>query len=273
MNEQSNFVIVARSVTKDNGFGNEPGPTRYLEVPVGETTPLPKHEVDDKCEWVDAVLERGKTGERPFLSGDPRHDYSTGNILIFVHGYNNSMEDVMKRHDALQKHLFFYGYKGAIVSFDWPSADVAINYLEDRHDAWQTAEQLVKGGIRVLAKCQRDQDENKCAIDVHLLGHSTGAYVIREAFYQAGHNRRISQTNWNVSQVALIAADISRNAMSSNDRKSQALFHHATRITNYQNRFDRILKLSNAKRLFLLPRVGRVGLPNDPPDNVVNFCQ
>lgn len=269
MNDPSNFVISARNIV-DKGFGNEPGRTRYLEVPVDTNTPLPEHVCDDKGEWLEAVLERATTGKRRSQDGDPRGGYSMGNILIFVHGYNNSMEDVMKRHDALQKNLFDYGYKGAIVSFDWPSANATLNYLEDRDDAWQTAKQLVKGGIGVLAKYQREQDKNKCDIDIHLLGHSTGAYVIREAFYQAGHSNTISQTNWHVSQVALIGADISRNAMSSNDGKSQALFHHATRITNYQNPFDSVLKASSLKRVNLRPRVGRVGLPDDPPDNAVN---
>jgi hypothetical protein len=38
--------------------------------------------------------------------------------------------------------------------------------------------------------------------------------------------------------------------------KSQVLFRHATRITNYQNPFDSALKMSNVKRLGSAPIVG-----------------
>ena len=123
---------------------------------------------------------------------------------------------------------------------------------------------------RYLAFAQRNQDDEQCDIDVHLLGHSTGAYVIREAFYEASQSRPISRINWNVSQVAFIGGDIARSSMSANNGKSKALFEHAVRITNYQNPFDSALKMSNVKRLGLSPRIGRVGLSNDAPDVAVN---
>ena len=110
----------------------------------------------------------------------------------------------------------------------------------------------------------------KCDIDVHLLGHSTGAYVIREAFYEASQSRQISRINWNVSQVVFIGADIGYTSMSASNGKSRTLFEHSIRITNYQNPSDSALKMSNVKRLGLAPRIGRVGVPGDAPDNVVN---
>ena len=58
----------------------------------------------------------------------------------------------MKRHRQLKQDLQSVGYKGAVMSFDWPSADSPLNYLEDRHDAKITAMQLVTDGIRLLAK-------------------------------------------------------------------------------------------------------------------------
>jgi esterase/lipase superfamily enzyme len=70
-----------------------------------------------------------------------------GDILIFIHGYNNSQDIVMKRHRQLKADLALAGWQGAVVSFDWPSADMTLNYLEDRHDAKQTALQLVTDGI------------------------------------------------------------------------------------------------------------------------------
>ncbi|PCH49553.1 MAG: hypothetical protein COC22_06435 [Flavobacteriaceae bacterium] len=260
-----------RNVKKNRGgklrFGNEPGSTRYLEVP-DEEEPHPERHRISRADWLKKVLARAETGRHD--DDHPRAGYSYGDILIFVHGYNNSMQEVMKRHDLLQERLIAEGFKGAIISFDWPSASSVLNYLEDRSDARATAAKLVKDGIALLAKNQLNQDKNRCDIDVHLLGHSTGAYVIREAFYEAQHNRSLSRINWQISQIALIGGDIARKSMSESDSKSQALFRHATRITNYQNPHDSALKMSNVKRLGTAPRVGRVGLPSDVPENVVN---
>ena len=269
----TNFFISVRNVKKPKGkatyFGTEPGPTRYLEVPDGKTPHPEKHRIN-QTDWLKKVLAHAIEGHHKEDKKSAVGGYAYGDILIFVHGYNNSMADVMKRHDLLQKRLVAKGYKGTIVSFDWPSAEQTLNYIEDRQDAKQTASRLVTDGIAVLARNQLAQDRNKCDIDVHLLGHSTGAYVIREAFYEAAQHRSISRVNWQVSQVALIGGDIARKSMSRSDAKSQSLFRHAARITNYQNPFDAALKLSNVKRFGAVPRVGRVGLPDDPPDNVVN---
>jgi len=269
----TNYFISVRNVKKTKGkdpsFGNEPGVTRYLEVPDGEI-PHPENHKLSRTDWLKSVLNRAEVGKYVKDPKSPVSEYSYGDIIIFVHGYNNSMEDVMSRHDLLQKRLEKQGYKGAIVSFDWPSATMTLNYMEDRSDAKSTAGKLVKDGIALLARNQIAQDRNKCDIDVHLLGHSTGAYVIREGFYEASQNRSISRVNWQISQIAFIGGDIARKSLSINDQKSQALFRHAIRITNYQNPFDSALKVSNVKRLGTAPRVGRVGVPSDAPENVVN---
>ncbi|WP_066017256.1 alpha/beta hydrolase [Endozoicomonas atrinae] len=267
----TNFFISVRNVKKlKNGsqeFGAEPGATRYLEIPDGEL-PHPENHKLTKTNWLKSVVGRAEVGR--YEKEHPRAGFAYGDVLIFVHGYNTSMAEAMKRHDLLQKRLGEQGYKGAIVSFDWPSATQTLNYLEDRSDAKSTASKLVKDGIMLLAKAQRDEVANKCDIDVHLLGHSTGAYVIREAFYESGHNRFISRINWQVSQVAFIGADIAKKSLSQNDAKSQCLFKHSIRITNYQNPYDSALKMSNIKRLGTAPRVGRVGIPSDAPENIVN---
>ncbi|MBL4838600.1 MAG: alpha/beta hydrolase [Kordiimonadaceae bacterium] len=270
--DTSNFVISVRKAKKPNtpegSFCNEPGVTRYLEVPVGEDTPHPHTHKLTRTEWLKRVLDRASEGVHG--ADHPLSGYRYGDILIFIHGYNNSMQEVMDRHNKLQKNLRAQGFKGAIVSFDWPSASATLNYLEDRSDAKATASRLVKDGIAVLATNQKDQDRNKCDIDVHLLGHSTGAYVVREGFYEATQHRTISRTNWQVSQIVLIGGDIARKSLRASDDKSKAFFTHAARITNYQNPYDIALKVSNVKRLGTQPRAGRVGLPDNPPENVVN---
>lgn len=253
------YMIVTRNVRKGH-FGSEPATTKYLRVPDDENVPLPDHVERSKAQWVKEVLAGSQRGASPDVP-DP-----DGDILIFVHGYNNSPEIVLRRQRRLSVDLRRLGFDGIVVGFDWPSASKALNYLEDRSDARQTALRLVRDGILLFAK----QQANGCAVNVHLLAHSTGAFVIREAFDDADDHASIANISWSVSQVLFIGADVSRDSMSRTNSKSSSIYRHCVRLTNYSNPFDSVLKLSNIKRVGVAPRVGRVGLPVDIPDKAVN---
>lgn len=253
------FVMCARAI-KNGVFTAEPGPTLYLMVPDGEL-PSPKHASKNPEQWFKRLRIAATWGN------DSRNsELDRGDLLIFVHGYNNDQKIIMDRHAQLKRDLIFVGYKGEVLSFDWPSDDKVLNYLEDRHDAKMSAMQLVTDGVRALS----EQQTPDCTINIHLLGHSTGAYVIREAFDDADDSR-LPNNSWAVSQVIFIGGDISASSMSQGDSSTDSLYRHCARITNYSNLYDSVLKLSNAKRLGIAPRVGRVGLPNDASTKAVNI--
>jgi esterase/lipase superfamily enzyme len=243
-------LFISTRTKKGDRFGTEPGPVRYLFVPERAREPLPKHQVT-KSEWRKSAVTESTV---EMVDGLP-----CGATLFFVHGYNNDPEVVQERHNLLRQQLGKVGYKGSVISFDWPSADSALNYLEDRSDAKMSALHLVSGGIQLFT----DLLQQDCRINVNLLAHSTGAYVVREAFDDADDRASIANVNWTVSQVCLIAADVSAGSFESGHAKTSSLNRHSVRITNYSNPFDSVLKLSNAKRIGLSPRLGRVGLPGD----------
>lgn len=253
----SDFVVCVRNTEKGE-FGNEPGPTHFLKVP-GDDYPKPNQSIPSN-QWVESVLKEAKTGV------NDRTKKTTGDILVFIHGYNNSQKIVLKRHRKLKEDLKSVGYQGAVISYDWPSAQSGLNYLEDRDDAKDTAKRLRDDCINLFSLRQ----EAGCEINVHLLAHSTGAYVIRHAFSDADEKSSIKNRPWTVSQIAFIGGDISSRSLSINDSKSRSLYRHCVRLTNYQNPFDSVLKLSNTKRIGLSPRVGRVGLPEDASRKAVN---
>lgn len=251
------FVITVRN-RRGELFGAEPGPTKFLVVPDTEQ-PRPSQAIG-KRDWVRQVMQASETRV------DPVSNKPAGDMLVFIHGYNNDQEIVMRRHRRLHSVLVAAGFAGAIVSFDWPSSDSALNYLEDRSDAKQTALRLVTDCILLFSKYQL----TGCLINVHLLAHSTGAYVIREAFDDADDRPVIAQQSWTVSQILLIGADISQSSMEAGNAKTSSLVRHSIRITNYSNPHDSVLKLSNLKRIGVAPRLGRVGLPDNAPSNTVN---
>jgi len=115
---------------------------------------------------------------------------------------------------------------------------------------------LVKHGIHAFAKLQ----EPACKIDMHVLAHSMGAYVVREAFDDVDDTADIAQKSWSVSQVMLVGADVSVASLSAGNPKSSSLYRHCARLTNYHNPFDNALSVSAVKRIGIAPRAGRRGL-------------
>lgn len=242
---------------RGKSFDDEPGPTRFLDVPAGKTH-QPAHEVSQQT-WVTRVMKQAIWGK------DSRTGADRGDVLVYVHGYNNTVGDVIRRQRGLDAGLRAVGFKGAVISFDWPSDDKNLAYLEDRHDAKQTAMQLVTDLIAVLSARQ----DAGCTVNVHLLAHSMGAYVVREAFDDAD-DARLPNSGWCLSQLCFIAGDVSSDLMSDSNPTSESLYRHWVRMTNYFSRRDIALKGSNAKRLGLAPRVGRVGLPEVRPSKSVD---
>ena len=257
------YVITARKPTADNtGYTDNPGESDFIKIPDTAPSYTPADEIP-RTDWINEVLAQSA----------PHRDATgvvRGDVLVFVHGYNNTIGGILQRHRLLKGDLPQYGFDGTVVSFDWPCNDVALSYLPDRINAKRTALQLVTDCITPLAALQ---STGQCATNVHVLAHSTGAYVIREAFDDADDRHVIAVTNWTISQIALISGDVSSASMSSNNAGSESIYLHCIRLTNYSNPYDEVLQLSNAKRVGLAPRVGRIGLPGNAPATAVNvFC-
>jgi len=248
----NNYIICTRNIqstNESNSFGDKPGATTFVVVPEDASDFSPSNAVEDANKWLTTLL-----------AGRDVKD-----ILIYVHGFNMTTAETVDRHKTIKNGLQNAGWDGELVTFAWPSGHNALVYLEDRHDAKMTALELVNSGIRLLAR----QQGNNCIINVHLLGHSTGAYVINEAFDDADTTKETAEINWTVSQILLISGDVSSSSMNTNNGVS--VYRHCNRLTNYFNPYDAILSISNIKRVGVENRVGRVGLPEDAPRKAIDL--
>lgn len=250
-------VFCARNV-KNGVFGSDPGTTRFLAVPPAAKSHDPSHTVTRR-QWFDAVLAEAKSGVNAATGRD------VGDIMLYVHGFNTDLKVMLDRHRRIRKGLESLGYGGAVVSFDWPCADTALNYLEDRTDAKTTAMRLVTDAI---APFSRFIDQG-CEINTHILAHSMGCFVVREAFDDADDRPAVAASSWTISQVMFCAGDVSADSMGVT-AKSSSLYRHSVRLTNYANPYDSVLSISNVKRVGVSPRVGRIGLPTGAPPKAVN---
>lgn len=252
----SDYVICARNI-KGGRFGSEPAPSTYLAID-GDADPRPvKEQVDSSAAWAKKVIAAARVGV-------PKSQQ--GNILFFVHGFNNDQAVIMRRHRRLRDDLQAQQFRGVVVSYDWPSGNVGAFYLEDLVDANHSALNLVRDGIMLLAGLQQPD----CPVNIHILAHSMGAYVTREAFTSADDADNLTGKTWRVNQVMLIAGDISSRSLGAGDHRTQGLYRNCGRLTNYSSRHDNVLTVSNVKRAGVAPRAGRVGLPGDAPGHAVD---
>lgn len=251
------YVFSVRSISNGK-FGNEPGASRFLAVPDTSNDLDPSQKVT-KTAWIKDIMELAKSGTHAGIS--------EGEIVFYVHGFNRDTKGVLRRLRALKAGLRANGFDGVVIAFDWPSADSPLNYLEDRQDAKQTAFRLVNEGIRSFAALQRPD----CRINTHIVAHSMGCFVVREAFDDADDRPAIAARSWSVSQIAFIAADISASSMEEGNPKTSSLYRHCVRLTNYFNPFDNVLTISNVKRVGVSRRAGRVGIRAPEPDKLVDL--
>lgn len=249
------YWISVRQIQGDK-FTNKPdlGSTRYLKIPDGEV-PKPAHQIPVK-QWVQEIVG---------LFEKNSDDQPTGDILFFVHGYNDLIDEVDQRHKLLQAGLTENNFFCPVLSFDWACGTNPLAYLRDRDNARLTAVRLVSAGIKLFVNAQALD----CDINVHVLGHSTGAFVVREAFDHADDGQSTA-TNWTAGQLVLISGDVSYKSFSANDPETESTYRHCYRLTNYSNGYDEVLQVSNVKRVGVAPRVGRAGLPADAPVKGVN---
>ena len=153
-----------------------------------------------------------------------------------------------------------------VVSFDWPSAGQTYAYLPDLDAAKRTAIDLVNAGIRPLIAAQTDD----CRVGVHALCHSMGAFVVREALDHADDGT-VTGSDWTLNQLVLIGGDVEADDFVDGNKDTESMLGHCYRLTNYFNRYDEVLQISNVKRGGVEPRVGRVGLPDNAPPKTVNI--
>ncbi|MBY0267747.1 MAG: alpha/beta fold hydrolase [Burkholderiales bacterium] len=251
-----NYILSARAVSK-GAFVPEPGKPLFLEVPEEKpiTTGISKFKIKGH-QWLERVQTTAdaRAGRRASEAGD---------VLVFVHGYNHSLDEIRQRHEMLQADLAAEGWRGLVVSFDWPN-DPERDF-DDRTDAAEIANYLVTSGLGLIIKGQN----RGCQTNVHLLGHSTGAFVIMEAFAAAEKKAEFYKNDWRIGQVAFIGGDVSSRNLNLDSQAAEPMFRRIMRLTNYQNGFDDVLGMSS-KRIDTDPRIGRVGLTEHAHPKAVN---
>jgi esterase/lipase superfamily enzyme len=207
-------------------FAADPAKHVIMQPPVAET---------DQA-FLSAVKERVK--------GSARRE-----CLVFVHGYNVSFEDAVRRTGQITYDL---GFDGAPILFSWPSQGSALpaNYRKDERNAALSANSL-----RQLFSSLASQIPG---LTIHVVAHSMGSRVVAEALQQLAAEPQRTRVK-PVREVALLAPDIDAELFR---RAAGTLAGVAEHLTLYASDNDAALALSQRNAGY--KRAGQAG-----PDLVI----
>ena len=256
------YVLCVRDkVDGKDKFGSGVGGPTYLRIPDDVKLPAPSHDLGAPKPWLDSIVKQAIP--RGTKSGNEL------DIVFFVHGYNTDPQEALTRQKLVEQELRARDFPCIVIGFDWPTAGSAAAYVYDRFEAQDAAAALVKGGIIPFA----NYTLKGCPINIHVMAHSMGGFVVREAFRSVDKARDATLANdWRVGQVVLFAADVSSSCFTLGNEDMLAVFNHCGRLTNYFSGYDEALAVSNVKNIDISSRVGRVGMPADTsaPDKAID---
>ncbi len=228
------MISMRKKKAKTTALLNEMGATLFLTVPHDQDVSS-----DHSCtrkEWQTALSEALD---------------NTGSVVCLIHSEQADAQAALSTQRQFAKQLKAQGHEGLVVGIDWVAPSGSLNVWDDRDAAREAAKKIRDDCIVML--CARQKD---CSIDVHVLAHGSGAFVLREAMTLADEKQSFKNSFWSVSQVALVGADISSRSLRSDNPKSASLYRHCHGLSNYQNPYDEQLSLVSE-------RAGRTGLPHN----------
>jgi len=222
--------------------------TRYVEIDetAGSSFKGVRLSVD---KWGKRVLAQSKNGE----------------VLIYVHGFNTSQFETIKRLQTLRSKLSF---KGAIIGFDWPTGstkkltELFKVYRKAKTNVNKLDNILVTDGLNPLWKADNDAT-------LHIMGHSMGAYAIANAFSRAPSEIGPIGKDWAVGEAVFSAADIDARMMKKKGGYALPMQERSTRLTHFYSTHDDVLQISGQMHEGR-PRSGRAGIAPDITKGLVD---
>jgi len=177
---------------------------------------------------------------RGLMMGD-RND-----TLVFIHGFNVSFNGALEAAAVLARDLVIEERPVNIVLFSWPSDGAAVplmSYYSDREDARASGPAVARAFLKLQEYLLALNETDYCQRRLHLLTHSMGGYVLRQALQSliAKDPRGLIRT---FDQILLAAPDEDDDAFERED-KLKLLPRLGRQVTVYFNPNDKGLIVSD----------------------------
>ena len=202
-------------------------------------------------------------------------------ILLFIHGFNNHMEDdafpkAIALQKLLDKNIELISGDVRVIPLIWPcDDDGTFAKLDDYYDDRSTANISAAAFARILGKFYtwHHKQKEKCYKRVNVLAHSMGNRVLREALrYWANDPALSRQMPRLFRNIFMVAADVGNHTLEKRE-KGQCIPQAARNVVVYYANDDFAMsasKIANISRSGLSPRLGMTGPEdmNKVPKNV-----
>ncbi len=202
-------------------------------------------------------------------------------VTLFVHGYDNDWISAVQRYGKIIANLFSGNNSlGECVLFSWPSKGSPAEYLPDRSEARQSADDLADVLCDLydwMAVKQQDAARNPalgCKAQTSLIAHSMGNYVVENAMNSAWTRKNRPLLMSLINQYLMVAADVDNDIFSAGDAVThgdgEGIANLTYRATAMFSGKDAVLGMSTGLKHFGKRRLGRSGLDRTCPipDNV-----
>jgi esterase/lipase superfamily enzyme len=162
--------------------------------------------------------------------------------ILFIHGYNNSFAESLRRAAQIGYDLSF---DGPVLAFTWPSKGTVQGYLSDVDSATLSGKYLKEFLETSLLNTKINR--------LHIIAHSMGNVVLTEALLQL-QNYPLPELH----QIILAAPDIDQAIFIQKIMPTMCRTTTPPRITLYASSNDKALAVSSKIRS-LQPRLGMAG--------------
>ena len=253
-------------------------PTDYRNYTAGITMPSNPDAILYATAFIDNTnLTADKSGAITSIQNINMGDFATGphddlmnpgrNLLIFIHGFDNSFEDAITRAAFNREWFAASGVADAdttVVAFTWPSLGRLLDFPIPWEDYRQDQIMAGESGFHLMSFFSRLQpvidNVRSAGHRVFLLAHSMGNYALQAAvqsWFSHGNGDAVL-----FDEIILAAADERFDSFEFPEPgRMSSLFRLGGRIATYYSHADQVLKVSE------LVNLGAQRLGQDGPHN------
>jgi esterase/lipase superfamily enzyme len=181
-----------------------------------------------------AVLETHFADRAAFAS-----DLSQDDVLLYIHGYDNTFEDALLRAAQLQLDLDF---PGKTVAFSWPSLGKEVAYADDDPEqgrlAYRDDLQAADASVEALVETLQTLAPAGRGRRIHVVAHSMGNRILLGALRQLAASGQAPL----IDQLVMAAPDVAVKELA---EAEPALAQLAGRTTIYCSQKDIALMVSS----------------------------
>jgi esterase/lipase superfamily enzyme len=171
-------------------------------------------------------------------------------LLLFIHGFACSFENSLSDAADLKTRWSTKAIPLEIGAFSWPSNGELtpwLDYARDRDDARSSAKAVARSLLRLLDFLQEMDRKEWCGRNIHLVAHSMGNYVLRNALQAMLSDLGARPLPRIFRNIFLMAPDEDDDAFERDDKLAR-LPELADSVSVYFARDDRALLISHGTK-------------------------